>query len=242
MIVAQTKIQLFHQLLNSPIKYSEPDLRLILKTFEFGTGVFAGRFQTCGKPFLAHGIGTASILAHLHAPAVLVAAGIIHNVSSYGELGFGVVGNSRAKSKYVRKIVGQDVEQYVSKFPKFGIHSASIQSLYESIPAYSEFERDLLLLSLAENLEKLQNCEPLFNGNPEAQLQLLSDHGLLMVQMCERIGYPSLAASYTEALQKIQSTSIPAVLRQHKRLISFFLPTKTFFRRSRTPIVRVKPN
>lgn len=239
-MIPQTKVKLFNQLLAQ--KYSEDDLRTILKTFEFAAALFAGRFQTCGKPFLAHGIGTAGILASLGAPAELVAAGLIHNASSYGEFGIGAVGVSRAKSRYFRKVVGPRIERYVTSFPAFSITPSTAQKLLDSISGLDGFERNLLLISLAEHLEKLENLEPLFNGNNGNTLQAIFDQSNLLVQMCERLGYPALGANYRDAINRLGSAQIPSIFRQHNRLISFFLPVKTLFRRSQRPILRVKPN
>jgi hypothetical protein len=60
---AQTNLQLFHQLRNAG--YDEADLVCIHQAYQLACQVFTGFFRGSGKPFIAHLVGTASILATL---------------------------------------------------------------------------------------------------------------------------------------------------------------------------------
>lgn len=239
MIWAQTKIGLFQQLQLDG--YTHTQLLLVLRTFEFAAAVFSGRFQTCGKPFLAHGIGTASILGHLRTPAELVAAGLIHNVYLYGEFGSGVVGSSRSKTKYLRRIVGDEVEVYLARFAEFGIAPHSIQRLQTELPRFSFFERQILLLSLCETLEKLQNLEPFYQSNFADINKFFTEQSETFTEMAKALRYPVLAEAFANSIQEIQSDRVPVGLPQTDRIISFFLPPKSFFRRSSKRILTIKP-
>src|SRR5688572_20530292 len=75
---AQTNIQLFNQLRGDG--YSKADLGLVRDAYELAMLLFSGRFQPSGKSFIAHVVGTASILAWHRLPAPVVAAGLLHNV------------------------------------------------------------------------------------------------------------------------------------------------------------------
>ena len=72
---AQTNIQLINQLKNdrTPAEIDE-----VLSGYELACELFSGIFRGSGKPFLAHVIGTASIVAALSAPANLVNAALLH--------------------------------------------------------------------------------------------------------------------------------------------------------------------
>ena len=63
---AQTNIQLFNQLRRDA--YSDGDLNLVRHAYESAMVLFSGRFQPSGKSFIAHVVGTASILAWLRLP------------------------------------------------------------------------------------------------------------------------------------------------------------------------------
>src|SRR5208282_2979363 len=75
---AQTNIQLINQLRGE--SYATSDLRVVVDSYELAALLLTGRFRASGKTFIAHLVGTASILGSLHAPAPLVAAGLLHAV------------------------------------------------------------------------------------------------------------------------------------------------------------------
>ncbi len=56
----QTNIQLFNQLRHAG--YSQMELKLVRDAYELAMDLFTGRFQPSGKSFMAHVVGTASIL------------------------------------------------------------------------------------------------------------------------------------------------------------------------------------
>ncbi|NJL09589.1 MAG: hypothetical protein HC908_03480 [Calothrix sp. SM1_7_51] len=66
---AQTNIQLFNQLHREG--YSSTDLSLIANAYSLAMELFTGTFRPSKKTFIAHLVGTASILASLHAPPKL---------------------------------------------------------------------------------------------------------------------------------------------------------------------------
>ncbi|MEJ2615278.1 MAG: hypothetical protein P8Z35_09975, partial [Ignavibacteriaceae bacterium] len=72
---AQTAVCLYNQLRED--NYSNREIELVEKTYKLSRLLFSGRFQPSGKDFLSHCVGTASILASVHLPAELVAAGLI---------------------------------------------------------------------------------------------------------------------------------------------------------------------
>src|SRR5690349_6606442 len=111
---AQTNIQLFNQLRQDA--YSDGDLKLVRHAYELAMVLFSGRFQPSGKCFIAHVIGTASILAWLRLPAPVVAAGLLHNAYGNGDFGDGRKGPTRSRRRRIRESLGPEVETYVAKF------------------------------------------------------------------------------------------------------------------------------
>jgi hypothetical protein len=222
---AQTKVQLFNQLQRDA--YQEADVRLVLKAFEFGQEIFSGRFQYCGKPFLAHGIGTASILSSLRASAEMVAAGLIHNAYSFGDFGYRFLGSVSPKRQYVQKRIGPNVERYLSRFLPFSIAPNTLWRIYENYDSYGEFDRQLLLLSLAENLEKYQNGEPLYRASLQNVREFLSNQGHLLIELSERLHAPFLAEHYSKCISEVLRLTLPEELRQAMHEGSFFVSPRS---------------
>ncbi len=97
---AQTNIQLYGQLLQC--NWSDADLRQVQAAYALAMTIFAGHYRPNHKSFLAHLVGTASILAAHDADATIVAAGLLHSAYSHGEFGDGSRGMTAAKRRTVR--------------------------------------------------------------------------------------------------------------------------------------------
>lgn len=108
---AQTNIQLFNQI-NSE-GYSKEDLVCISNAYNLAITLFPCYYRPSGKTFIAHLVGTASILASLHAPITIVVAALIHAIYAEGDFGSWTKGISNAKRERVRRVVGKEAEEYV---------------------------------------------------------------------------------------------------------------------------------
>ena len=110
---AQTNIQLFNQLKRD--SYSDAELACIRNAYELAMRLFTGLYRASGKTFIAHIVGTASILSSLHAPAEVVTAGVLHAAYKHGDFGNWAKGVSDAKREQVRRAFGDKVEEYVAR-------------------------------------------------------------------------------------------------------------------------------
>jgi len=113
---AQTNVQLFNQLRSEG--YSEQERALLLETYEFAMRIFAGLYLASGKPFIDHLVGTASILASLHAPVEVLATSLIHATYLHGDFGSIRKGVSKAKREQVRGAVGEKIEKYIVRYDR----------------------------------------------------------------------------------------------------------------------------
>ena len=73
---AQTNIQLLNQLHRA--NYTADDLHLVRTAYELAMRLFCGQFRASGKTFIAHLVGTASVLGSLRVGAALIAVGLLH--------------------------------------------------------------------------------------------------------------------------------------------------------------------
>jgi len=84
---AQTNLQLYSQLMQAG--HSANELGTVRKAYDLAVQLFAGAFRANGKPFIAHLVGTASILAKAETGIDVTTAGLLHSVFSHGEFGDG---------------------------------------------------------------------------------------------------------------------------------------------------------
>jgi (p)ppGpp synthase/HD superfamily hydrolase len=101
---AQTNLQLYRQLAGEG--YAAAEIESVAGAYEVGLRLFPGTYRGSGKPFLAHLVGTASVLASLHQRTPLVVTGLLHAVYTHGEFGNGWRGMSAPKRAEIRRAVG----------------------------------------------------------------------------------------------------------------------------------------
>ncbi len=151
---AQTNLQLLNQLRMEG--YSDTDIKTIFNSYKVAACLFADQFRPSGKMFIAHLVGTASILANFHCPSKIVAAGLLHSAYLYGK--FGSIKNkgiSEIKRKWLIQAVGSDVEEYVRRYSTLkwnNNHTLSV--ICKSLDSLEKIERELLLMRLANELEE----------------------------------------------------------------------------------------
>lgn len=225
---AQTNIQLFNQLRIR--NYSEADLKSIFKIYELTMNLFNGCYRPSGKTFIAHLIGTASILASLDVPINVVAAGLIHAAYSNGQFGDGEKGISEKKRAQLREVVGEEIEEYVARYQILLWKNKTIPTLHEGMSELSPIDRDVLLIRLANELEEYLDRGILYCGEQKLQRYikqaLVSGH--LIVEMADKLGFPVLASELAKAFKE---ASLPAISItnpcQGIRHRSFVIPPKS---------------
>jgi (p)ppGpp synthase/HD superfamily hydrolase len=217
----QTNLQLYAQLVD--LGYSEADLATVARSYELSMALFPGTYRASGKPFLAHLVGTAGIIATLRARAPVVATGLLHAAYTHGEFGNGWLGVSNAKRARVRAAVGPEIEDLVARYTALRWAPATIPAIRARLDAMTGLERDVLLVRLANELEDHLDLGILYPGDVPRRLRFMREDLPAAVEMAERLGYPELAESLTAAFDQIERAAIsPAVQRTEAE--SFRLP------------------
>ena len=216
---AQTNIQLFNQLRRQD--YSSADLSLVRDAYELAMVLYSCRFTPSGIPFIVHVIRTASILASLPVPPKVVAAGLIHNIYEKGDFGDGRQGISPARRKRVASLVGQEVEQYVAKFPTLYWESRTTQLARDNPDKLSLIDRNILLTLFADHLEHLLDYDVLHYDHAVAQYYI--DHSKIAAEIAEGLGACSLAAHLREAIRAAEIAELPIDLPASKIRHASFL-------------------
>lgn len=225
---AQTNLQLFNQLRRDG--YSNTDLSCILNAYKLVMCLFTGCFRSSGKTFIAHLVGTASILSSLHVPAMVVAAGLIHAAYANGDFGDGGKGISDAKREQLRRAVGQEVEEYVAKYTAMQWNEQTIPAIRDRLDALAPIDRDVLLIRLANELEEYLDLGILYCGEVKHQ-QYINHDRHLMVEMAEKLGFPTLAGELARVLRETALAEIPMELRYHCGENSSFLIAPSSYQR-----------
>jgi (p)ppGpp synthase/HD superfamily hydrolase len=209
---AQTNIQLYHQL--GVLGYDAADVARAARAYEIGIRLFTGAYRGSGKPFLAHLVGTASVLADQRARGPVVAAGLLHAAYTNGEFGNGWRGMSPRKRAEVRRALGEETEDLIARYTEFPWDPPNIAGLRERIEVMTPQERDVLLIRLANELEDHLDLGILYQGNVDYRRRHMQAHLATCVEVAERVGYPDLAARLAETFDEVARAEIPAALRR----------------------------
>jgi gluconolactonase len=209
---AQTNIQLFNQLRRDG--YSNTDLSLVRDAYELAMLLFTGRFQPSGKSFIAHVVGTASILASLRLSAQVVAAGLLHNVYENGDFGMVRRNASRGKRHKISRLLAPEAEEYVAKFPALHWKSPTVQLALDNPDRLGLVDRHVLSIKLADYLEHLLDLDLLYYG-PSGR-RYYTDNGATAVVMAERFGLSSLGAEIKEAIRETELAELPVEIPAHR--------------------------
>lgn len=222
---AQTILQLYDQLRRDG--YSKEDLAYIRNVYELAMSLFSGRFQPSGKTFISHCVGTASILASLNLPAQVMAAGLIHNVYMNGDFGDGSRGVSNAKREKVRSVAGKEAEEYVARFATMRWNSRTLPDIRDRLDELNPTDRNVALIELADNLEHLLDLDVLYFA---AGSHRYMDDIHILVEIAEKLGFPTLAAELKRAhSETISAQVLTELVARHK--VSFVITPKSYRKR-----------
>lgn len=223
---AQTNIQLFNQLHREG--YGAADFTAVASSYELTTELMTGQFRASGKTFIAHLVGTASILATLHAASELVAAALLHAVYSAGDFGDDSRGISDAKRERIRSAVGERTEDHVYRYHNLAWNDQQIRSVSGSLDSMTTVERDVVLMRLANELEDHLDLGMLYCGDQKRSYSSGTLRCQLLVGIARKLGYPDLADELRQTIEESAAAIVPPeLLHANARNASFVLPPQS---------------
>ena len=150
---AQTNLQLFDQL--RAAGFTEAERARVSAAYDLAMRLFTGQFRCSGKTFLAHLVGTASILARYGAPEPVVSAALLHAAYDEGDFGSIWPGMTAAKRATVRAAVGEEGEHLVAAYNALSWRAADRPGFLGRLDRLTEAERTAAFMRVANELEEL---------------------------------------------------------------------------------------
>lgn len=136
--------------------YSDANLSLITKAYEFSERAHAGQIRASGEPFVHHPLEVASILARLHMDVASIVAAILHDVIEDTQISF----------EHLEKEFGKEVAELVdgvtklSKIKFKNIHEKQAENFRKMIVAMAKDIR-VIIIKLADRLHNMRTLEHL---------------------------------------------------------------------------------
>lgn len=204
-VTAQTNVQLYEQLLE--LDWAEADLRRVRAAYELALELHTGQIRSSGKPFIAHLIGTASVLASVGRGPEVVAAGLLHAAYANGSFGGW---RGRRHSGHVRELVdrvGPDVESLVTRYTALPWGASTIAS-WNAAPSTVPADGVVLAMRLANEVEEHLDRAKVYTAvTPRPQ-----PVGDGAVELARHLGETELAERLT-AVNNQEGRTVPAALR-----------------------------
>lgn len=222
---AQTNLQLYGQLLDA--NASEHDLRLVHDAYELALRLFAGQYRGNGKPFVAHLVGVASILAAHWESVESTAAGLLHSIYTFGDFGDGTRGLSERKRREVRNVVGAAVEDLIARYTEADWSLESLQSFLQRPESLTGPHEIVLKIKLADVLE--DHLDRGLEYIPAKKLVKGAENQLwtqTIAELARRAGAGELAAELRSVALRPTAGNLPSYL-VHARASSFFVAPRS---------------
>jgi hypothetical protein len=218
---AQTNLDLYAQL--HALGWERHHLVMARDAYMLALRLFSDRFRANGKPFVAHLVGTASILAMLGARPAVVLGGMLHAAYANGIFPDGGGGAGAAHRRMVRDAAGAEAEHLVADYQALRWSPAVIVPLLRNWGEVGAAARDVLLMRAANELE-----------DHIAFGMRLCDEGRLTfgvsredtIEVARLLGQPDLARALGEAFRANDEAEWAADIALPYD-ISFRLPSKS---------------
>jgi len=211
---AQTNLELYAQMRTEG--YDEAAHEGVLYGYSLAMRLFAGLHRASGKVFLAHLVGTASVLVEARTRSPLVVAGLLHAAYTHGEFGDGWRGMTVDKRATVAAVVGDECEDLIARYTDFQWRSEALPGLRGKLSGLDSGHRDVLLMRLANELDDHLDLGVLFYADAERRLQLLEPLAPC-VDLARDLGYYRLADALSEAFDACRAAKMPVTNRPGSR-------------------------
>src|SRR5262249_37947301 len=149
---AQTNLRLYEELRRAGRPPDE--LLAARRAYDLATRLFAGQYRATGKPFVAHLVGVASILARLDRRGPLIVAALLHPAYDQGIFPGWRRAVTEAKRAAVRAVAGDEAEHLVFRYHH-----------------HDQADGDVVLLGLANDLEDLVDLAGAYCAKPYDQAE-----------------------------------------------------------------------
>ena len=207
---AQTNLQLYAQLRR--LGCSESSLGEVNRAYELAMRLFSGRYRANGKPFIAHLVGTASILAKHGAPSGLVAAGMLHATYLQGQFGDSQIGVTAERTRLLKAYASDETADLVAEYSRLPWNRKTLDKLRTDPARLSSCNPEVIFMRLANDLEDRLDLGMLYSAKKSVGITGTVPADFAPVHIANQLGHHALAAELVEVCVADAENSVPDVL------------------------------
>ncbi len=207
---AQTNTQLFNQL--QDLGYGADELDLVARCYGSAVTLFAHRFRACGKPFVNHLVGTASLLAAHGAAVPAVATGLLHAAYAGGRFPLPGAAITPEKRAWLRRGSSTAVERVVHLYARMGWDRALVERLDDALDTVSVPAAMVTLVRLANEAEERVDLDLRYTAAPRDR-----DWYDPLAALGTRLSFAALAEQFQESRRRMAAfTPAPCLVSAHR--------------------------
>jgi (p)ppGpp synthase/HD superfamily hydrolase len=209
---AQTNIQLYNQMMRAG--YGEEELGIVRLAHDFAMHVFDSYYRPSHKSFLAHLIGTASILVRLGEDINSVCAGLLHSVYFFGDFGDSDSGVTRLRRMIVRNTIGNVAEELVFRYHN---HNWSTEEFRRALDNYDQMrseDRTLFIIKLADIFEEYLDQGLAYSPGKKLDASQSGQQDSLetTVNLAASLGFKEWSQEFEQLVYKNRELKLPSEL------------------------------
>lgn len=160
-------------------RYSQEDVALIERAFEFAKTAHEGQVRVTGEPYFAHAAAVGTKLAELKLPSEVIAAGVLHDVSE----------DTQNTIDDIRENFGDDIASMVGAVTKLG------KVKYRGEDRYAENLRKMFV-AMAEDVrvifikfaDRMHNMETLYALEEKKRIRIAKEVLEIYAPIANRLG------------------------------------------------------
>jgi len=188
--------------------YRPDELAFIAQAYHIAHVLADGGYRPCGRPFINHLVGTASVLVHYGLRAETIAAGLLHAAYTHSPPH---AGGARAALGVVREMLGgrgHAIETRVRAYTSASANGVSRRSAGGDVGAMSLQDAEVAVVDAANELDMHLSGEFRYSGRSDA---MSADAFGRVGEVCALAGLGGLHASLARARDD-RATAAPALV------------------------------
>lgn len=211
---AQTNLQLYRQIIEQGV--SSSDLAAVRRAHDVSASLFAGLYRASGKPFIAHVVGTASVLAAQRLPLPLVTAGLLHAAYVQGNFGDGPPGPTKRRRRRISDAVGEEAERLVARYATLPWTAGDLAAQRGRVASLDALDRDVLVVRLANEVEELVDFGVLHHADGETRRRDILEALPVWISWARAVSAGGIALALEAAGRDLATFQAPDSLRSDR--------------------------
>ncbi len=219
---------------------SEQDLVCLRKAYETAESLFDGLYRGQHAPFICHAVRTASILLAEEALIEVVAAGLLHAAYTVGCFSDFYHGKATdAHRQEINQAVGEETELLIFDYDRCAWYEKEcIQDHMDHIAGYTEHQKNLILMRLANELEDYLDLGMAYRGDFPFRKKI-EDYGDKAIELAHFLGHWQLASELGQVFDAHLKAKLPDVAVTNQKS-SYQLPALKWLKKSYLEKLQIK--